>query len=179
MFGFHSHRHLQMRLGHHHGRDFGSRGPKMFEAGALRYIVLQLIAEQPRHGYEIIKDIEQRTGGGYAPSPGVIYPLLSMLEDLGHVVVTQDSNKKLHTITPEGQAFLDENRGFVKAIFARMSRSGRERGTHCGRDIKHSLHALKAAVVSKARGEALSEEQLQKIQAILERAANDVQKVGG
>lgn len=177
MFGFHSHRHLQMRLGHHHGRDFGSRGPKMFEAGALRYIVLQMIAEQPRHGYEIIKDIEQRTGGGYAPSPGVIYPLLSMLEDLGHVVVTQDSNKKLHTITPEGQAFLDENRGFVKAIFARMSRSGRERGEHCGRDIKHSLHALKATVVSRVRGESLSAEQLQKIQAILERAADDVQKV--
>jgi DNA-binding PadR family transcriptional regulator len=177
MFGFHSHRHLQMRLGHHHDRDFGSRGPKMFEAGALRYIVLQMIAEQPRHGYEIIKDIEQRTGGGYAPSPGVIYPLLSMLEDLGHVVVTQDSNKKLHTITAEGQAFLDENRGFVKAIFARMSRSGRERGEHCGRDIKHSLHALKATVVSRVRGESLSAEQLQQIQAILERAADDVQKI--
>ena len=80
-------------------------------------------------------------------------------------------------ITPEGQAFLDENRGFVKAIFARVSRSGRERGSHCGRDIKHSLHALKATVVAKVRGETLSEQQLQKIQAILERAAEDVQKV--
>ena len=177
MFRFHAHPRFQMRLGHHHGHDFGSRGPKMFEAGALRYIVLQLIAEQPRHGYEIIKDLEQRTGGGYAPSPGVIYPLLAMLEDLGYVVVTQESNKKLHTITPEGQAFLDENRGFVKAIFARVSRSGRERGPHCGRDIKHSLHALKATVVSKVREQALSEEQLRKIQAILERAADDVQKV--
>jgi DNA-binding PadR family transcriptional regulator len=177
MFGFHSHRPLQMRLGHHHDRDSGSRGPKMFEAGALRYIVLQMIAEQPRHGYEIIKDIEQRTGGGYAPSPGVIYPLLSMLEDLGHVVVTQGSNKKLHTITAEGQAFLDDNRGFVQAIFARMSRSGRERGEHCGRDIKHSLHALKATVVSRVRGESLGAEQLQQIQAILERAADDVQKI--
>ena len=177
MFGFHPRHRLHMRLGHHHGRDFGGRGPKMFEAGALRYIVLQLIAEQPRHGYEIIKDIEQRTGGGYAPSPGVIYPLLAMLEDLGYVVVTQEANKKLHTITAEGRAFLEENRGFVKAIFARVSRSGRERGSHCGRDIKHSLHALKATVVAKVRGEDLGEEQLRKIQAILERAAEAVQKV--
>jgi DNA-binding PadR family transcriptional regulator len=176
MFGFRSHHGCEMRAHHHHGRGFGMRGPKMFEAGALRYIVLQMIAEQPRHGYDIIKAIEERLGGGYAPSPGVIYPLLSMLEDLGHVVVTQEGNKKLHTITPEGQAFLDDNRGFVKAINARMSRAGRERAGRGG-DIRHALYALKAAVVTRFRGEDLTEEQVSRIQAILERAAEDVQKV--
>jgi DNA-binding PadR family transcriptional regulator len=177
MFGFRSHHGCEMRAHHYHGRGFGMRGPKMFEAGALRYIVLQMIAEQPRHGYDIIKAIEERLGGGYAPSPGVIYPLLAMLEDLGHVVVTQEGNKKLHTITPEGQAFLDENRGFVKAVNARMSRAGRECGSHRGGDIKRALHALKAAVVTRFRSEDLTEDQRSRIQAILERAAEDVQKV--
>lgn len=177
MFGFRSHHGCEMRAHHHHGRGFGMRGPKMFEAGALRYIVLQMIAEQPRHGYDIIKAIEERLGGGYAPSPGVIYPLLAMLEDLGHVVVTQEGNKKLHTITPEGQAFLDQNRGFVKAVNARMSRAGRERGSPGGGDIKHALHALKAMVVTRFRGEDLTEEQVSKIQAILEHATEEVQKV--
>ena len=79
-----SSRRFRHRLqGRWHDRQSGgsyTRGPKMFDAGALRYIVLQLIAERPRHGYEIIKEIEERVGGGYAPSPGAIYPLLALLE---------------------------------------------------------------------------------------------------
>lgn len=172
------HRRFERHMHHvhpHHGGRFSARGPKMFDAGALRYVVLQLIAEQPRHGYDIIKEIEQRAGGVYAPSPGVIYPLLAMLEDLGHVVVTADGAKKLHTITPEGQAFLDENRGFVKGIFARMSGSAHRHGhgRHHG-DLREALHDVKIAVVSRVRGEGLSDEQLQAIQAILTRAAEEI-----
>jgi DNA-binding PadR family transcriptional regulator len=148
----------------------------MFDAGALRYIVLQMIAEQPRHGYEIIKAIEQRVGGGYCPSPGVIYPLLSMLEDLGHVVVTPDGNKKLHEITPEGRAFLDENRGFVDAIAARMSDGGRH-GGHGHSSIRNSMHELKAVVVERVRGEVLPDEQLKQIQTIIDRATSDIRKL--
>jgi len=67
----HSHRHHAAHGHHGHGGGGGrARGPKMFDAGAMRYIVLQLIAEKPRHGYEIIKELEQRSGGGYTPSPG-------------------------------------------------------------------------------------------------------------
>src|SRR5476649_2148088 len=127
--------------GHHHGgggrergehgdhreRGGGGRGPKMFDAGAMRYVVLQLIAEKPRHGYEIIKELEQRSGGGYSPSPGAIYPLLSMLLDMGHVLASPDGNKKLHTITPEGEAFLAENRQFVDAILARLAEGDEHR----------------------------------------------------
>jgi hypothetical protein len=68
---FHPHMH-----GHGHHRGGGGRGPKMFDSGAMRYVVLQLISEKPRHGYEIIKELEQRTGGSYTPSPGAIYPLM-------------------------------------------------------------------------------------------------------
>lgn len=171
--------HFQSRMHDHHGAGHRMRGHKMFDAGALRYIVLQMIADQPRHGYEIIKEIEQRVGGGYCPSPGVIYPLLAMLEDLGHVVVTPDGNKKLHAITPEGQAFLDQNRGFVDAVAARMTDGGRHggHGAHAHGSIRSSLHDLKVVVVERVRGEMLADDQIKQIQTILERAINDIRNL--
>jgi DNA-binding PadR family transcriptional regulator len=160
--------------GHHPQRGGGGRGPKMFDAGAMRYVVLQLIAEKPRHGYEIIKEIEQRAGGGYAPSPGAIYPLLSMLLDMGHVSATADGNKKLHTITPEGQAFLDENRQMVDAVVARLSESssGEEGG-----DLRSMMHALKDAVITRAHEHNATRERRLQIRAILQRAADDINQL--
>ena len=152
----------------------------MFDAGALRYIVLQLIADQPRHGYEIIKEIEDRVGGDYAPSPGAIYPLLALLEDIGHVVVTSEGNKKLHTITPVGRAFLKENRAFVDAISARMAMlSGKDkRGDGFDyQGIRTAMHEIKAVLMARSRGEGFSDQQSRQIEAILERAANDIRKI--
>jgi DNA-binding PadR family transcriptional regulator len=167
-----AHDHHQRRPGH------GARGPKTFDAGSLRFVVLQLIAEQPRHGYEIIKEIETRVGGGYSPSPGVIYPLLSMLEDQGHVMVTPAGNKKLHSITPEGQTDLDENRALVDAIQARLAHAGAQGGEHSRSGhgaVRHSMHALKSVVIERTHDEAASPERLQQIQAILQRAADEIQ----
>lgn len=161
------HHHLQMRMhGHHHG---GGRGPKMFDAGAMRYVVLHLIAEKPRHGYELIKEIEQLAGGAYAPSPGAIYPLLSMLLDLGHIDSLADGNKKLHTITAEGQAFLADNRQLVDAVLARLHNPGEGRG-----ELRSAMHALKEMVVDQARSAPHDEARLAQISAILQRAMNDI-----
>lgn len=161
---FHAHEHA-----HPHG---GGRGPKMFDAGAMRYVVLQLIADRPRHGYDIIKEIEQRAGGGYAPSPGAIYPLLSLLLDLGHVSAALEGNKKLHSITPEGQAFLDDNRQFVDAILARMAAppDGRD-------DLRQLMHELKAALVAKVRCGQPSEARLAAARAILRRATAEIEQL--
>jgi DNA-binding PadR family transcriptional regulator len=172
MFRFlHHHHGFRSMHGHHHGGGGRGRerGPKMFDAGAMRYVVLQLIAEKPRHGYEIIKELETRSGGGYTPSPGAIYPLLSMLLDMGHVSATADGNKKLHTITPEGEAFLAENRQFVDAILARMSEpeGGRE-------DLRSVMHELKEACIIQARSSSHDEDKLAQIRAILRRAINDI-----
>src|SRR6266436_329133 len=91
----------------HHRRRSG----RLFDHGELRLVVLGLISERPRHGYEIIKEIEDRVSGSYSPSPGVIYPTLTMLEELGHATVAPTAGgKKLYTVTPEGTAFLDANR---------------------------------------------------------------------
>ena len=169
--------------GHHHGggghergehgdhreRGGGGRGPKMFDAGAMRYVVLQLISEKPRHGYEIIKELEQRAGGAYTPSPGAIYPLLALLVDMGHVSAAADGNKKLHTITPEGAAFLAENRQFVDAIMARMNEpdGGRD-------DLRTVMHQLKHVVISKAHDGSTHPARLERIREILRAAAASI-----
>jgi len=175
--GFHMHDH-----GHHHhrGGGGGGRGPRMFDSGAMRYVVLQLIAEKPRHGYEIIKELETRIGGGYAPSPGAIYPLMAMLYDMGHVTISHDGNKKLHSITPEGQAFLDENRAMVDAVMARLTEAGRgpgggEGGRHD--DLRAVMHQLKETVVLRARDPSAPQGRREQIAVILRRASEEISKL--
>ena len=173
--GFHMHEH-----GHHHrGGGGGGRGPRMFDSGAMRYVVLQLIAEKPRHGYEIIKELETRIGGGYAPSPGAIYPLMAMLYDMGHVSISQEGNKKLHSITPEGQAFLDENRAMVDAMMARLTEAGRGPGGEGGRhdELRAVMHRLKETVVMRARDPAAPQARREQIAAILRRANDEIAKL--
>ncbi|MES2150636.1 MAG: PadR family transcriptional regulator [Pseudomonadota bacterium] len=172
MFRFlrHAH-HFQMHLQrHHHG---GGRGPKMFDAGAMRYVVLHLIAEKPRHGYELIKEIELLAGGSYAPSPGAIYPLLALLLDLGHIDSSADGNKKLHSITAEGSAFLAENGALVEAVLARLRSPGEGRG-----DLRVVLHELKMAVVEQARSSHHDEARMAQMADIIKRALAEVVELG-
>src|SRR5271169_6992733 len=115
------------RLGHdRHGRQGRGGGlGRFFAHGDLRLVILHLIAEKPRHGYEIIKAIEEQVAGSYSPSPGVIYPTLTLLDELGYVTVsTGDGAKKLHEITAEGAAALEANKAAVDALFDRMEQVG-------------------------------------------------------
>ena len=101
-------------------------GGRFFDHGELRHVVLALLSEQPRHGYDIIREIEQRTGGAYSPSPGVIYPTLQLLQDVGHTVpATGDVARNSYQITPEGRAFLNQNSALVGDIMTRMKQAGR------------------------------------------------------
>ena len=84
------------------------RAGRMLAQGDLRLLALALIAEQPRHGYEIIKVLEEKTEGWYAPSPGIVYPTLTYLEEAGYVTAQADGAKRLYTITAEGRAYLEE-----------------------------------------------------------------------
>lgn len=105
-----------------HRRPFGSWGFKerMFEKGDLKYVILDLLAEKPRHGYEVIRDLEERLGGFYSPSPGAVYPTLQMLEDMGYVTSNQQDGKRVYKITDEGRAFLVERKETVEDIQRRM-----------------------------------------------------------
>lgn len=115
------------------GRGGGRGGPgdffragRMLADGDLKLITLSLLAEAPRHGYDIIKAIEETFGGNYSPSPGVVYPTLTLLEDQGFATVAPgEGSKKLYTITTEGRAFLDDNKATVDAIFKRMDEVSR------------------------------------------------------
>ena len=103
------------------GDDGGGRIGRFLLQGDLRLVVLALIEKEPRHGYEIIKHIEDLTYGFYAPSPGVIYPTLTYLEEAGYVVAEAEGNKKRYAITDEGRKYLDENRSFAATILDRLT----------------------------------------------------------
>jgi DNA-binding PadR family transcriptional regulator len=150
----------------------------MFDAGQLRFVILQLIADTPRHGYHIIKALEERLGGLYTPSAGVIYPTLSMLEDEGLVTVAQaEGNKKLYTITAEGSAFLARNRAFVDAVNALIAAAGDSHHGHHAPELREGLDGLKSAITSRLRAGLLDAEKITQIKAILAQAAADVEKL--
>lgn len=123
------------------GRD-GRRRGRMLDQGMLRYVVLKYIGQQPRHGYDLIKILQEQSGGVYSPSPGMIYPMLTMLEDLGYVSVASEGSKKLYQLTSQGRDFLAQNQELARAIENRLS-ALREQGA--GR-VRASLHALRDAV---------------------------------
>src|SRR5581483_3702879 len=127
---------------------WGGGGGRIFGPGDLRLVLLALIAEQPRHGYELIKEIEQRFGGAYAPSPGSVYPTLTWLEELGYVRATaSEGTKRLFEITDEGRAFLAENQATVDGVMARMGLAARAMTGHAAPDVIYqAMHTLKAAL---------------------------------
>ena len=125
------HRHRRHGFGGRHGRgDDGDemRAGRMLGQGDLRLLMLALIAEQPRHGYEIIKLIEDATEGWYAPSPGIVYPTLTFLEETGYVTAQSEGMKKLYAITETGRANLKDNRELVAAVRERLAAAGARYG---------------------------------------------------
>jgi DNA-binding PadR family transcriptional regulator len=100
------------------------RAGRMLAQGDLRLIALALIEQEPRHGYEIIKLVEEKTADWYSPSPGIVYPTLTYLEEAGYVTVSSEGSKKLYTITDDGRAYLAEQRDVADAILKRLAAVG-------------------------------------------------------
>ena len=147
---------------------------RFFGAGDLRYVILQQIAEKPSHGYEIIKSIQERLGGTYAPSPGVVYPMLTMLEEMGHATVVSEGARKLYTITEEGSQSLAENKAIVEAIFARMDRTRSEQGSDRAPQIERAVENFRMALRMK-KGP-LTTEQIHAITDIIDAAAKQIER---
>lgn len=194
MHPFFSERALHHRR-HGHGHDRGPAGPfgrgpggrpgrggrgdlaRFFAHGDLRLVILHLIAEKPRHGYEIIKAIEERVGGAYSPSPGTVYPTLTLLEETGLVTVSQgEGTKRLHTITAEGQAHLDANRPALDAILARMEEAVAAQGDGPPPSLVRAKEGLKLALAMRLSRGPLSEAQAEAITRALEEATVAVEK---
>ena len=163
-----------------HGRErwegfAGGGRERMFDNGQLRLVILQLIADKPSYGYEIIKAIEERLSGGYAPSPGVVYPTLTLLEEEGlATVASTDSNKKLYAATEEGKAHLKTNQPLLKAIFGRMHEAGKVFGRGRSPQIKRAIMNLKFAMKMRMERGNLTAEQLSKIAEAIDAAARAI-----
>jgi DNA-binding PadR family transcriptional regulator len=158
--------------GFEHG--FGGGRERFFDAGHLRLVILQLIADKASYGYEIIKAIEERLAGGYAPSPGVVYPTLTMLEEEGLATSSTEGNKKLYAATEQGKEYLKANNATVKAIFGRMEQAQRVFGRGRSPQIMRALMNLKFALKMRAGRGDLSAEQVSKIAEALDKAARAI-----
>ena len=159
--------------GHHrHGRRSG----RLFDHGELRLVVLKLISERPRHGYEIIKEIEDRVAGTYSPSPGVIYPTLTMLEELGHATLVESDGRKLYAITAEGSDYLAANRTAVEHALARMQSVNTRHGGGPAPEITRARENLKLALRLREGRGPLTEQQVRDIAAALDAAAVAIER---
>ena len=147
---------------------------RMFGPGDLRYVILQQISEKPSHGYEIIKSIQERLGGAYAPSPGVVYPMLTMLEEMGHATVVTEGARKLYTITEDGSKSLAENKAMVDLIFARMDRMRGEQSNDRPPQIARAVENFRMALRMKTGP--LTTEQIHAITDIVDAAAKQIER---
>jgi DNA-binding PadR family transcriptional regulator len=164
------------RLGHHRGgRD--RRSGRVFDHGDLRYVLLQLISEKPRYGYELIKAIEEQFAGTYSPSPGVVYPTLTLLEELGYLrPEIAEGPRKLYSITEEGTAFLEANSELVKSIFERMAEMSRAIGGGPAPEIRRALHNLEMALSIRLGRGPLEAGQIRAITEALDRVASEIER---
>jgi len=160
------------------GRGFGRGGERLFDAGDVRLVVLKLLAEQPSYGYQLIKTMEERLGGGYTPSAGVIYPTLTMLEEEGLAsVATTENNKKVYSVTAEGHAYLEANRQRIAELFARLEVAGR--GFRRGRspEIMRAFMNLRGAIAMRLHRENVTAEQIRKIAEAINAAAKAIDEL--
>jgi DNA-binding PadR family transcriptional regulator len=161
---------------HHHGGRGGRMG-RFFDHGDLRYVLLGLIAEQPSHGYELIKAIEEKFGGTYSPSPGVIDPTLTLLEELGYIRPDNaEGPRKQFVITAEGSAFLAENKPVVDRIFARMAEVAQVYAGGPAPELRRAMHNLEAALTIRLGRGPLTADQVRGVTAILDRAASEIEQ---
>jgi DNA-binding PadR family transcriptional regulator len=157
-------------------RHHGGGRRRVFDHGELRFILLSMIAAKPAHGYDLIKALEDRMGGGYSPSPGVIYPTLTMLEEQGYASVTAVDGKKLYQATTEGEAFLRANQAAIDAIQARISDIARERRAVPDPRIIRAIENLKTALRLRLAGGPISDDRIQAIAAAIDAAAAEAEK---
>jgi DNA-binding PadR family transcriptional regulator len=179
----HGHSHDQDRSegrgrGFGHGRG-GGRGSHRFERGDLRYVLLEQLAEQPAHGYEIMRALEDRFHGFYAPSPGTVYPTLQWLEDLGYVTAVEADGRKVFTITEAGRSFLTEGKVRVTAIGERIRdwmgpfdrREYRVEIEAIEHDLEEMAHTLRKA------GGLANPERLRRVREVTRRARWDMESI--
>jgi DNA-binding PadR family transcriptional regulator len=152
------------------------RAARLFEQGDLKYVILRLLEEKPRHGYEIIKDLESRFGGAYAPSPGTVYPTLTMLEDIGYArIVPEEGGKKIYEITDEGRKYLAEHSSTVNDIFERIARFVGGFTDQPMMELNEAFRRLATTTYKAATSNISDKEKVEKLRDIIRRAAEEIE----
>jgi DNA-binding PadR family transcriptional regulator len=160
------------------GRGRGRRSRRMFESGELRLVLLQLIADEPRHGYDLIRAIEELTGGEYAPSPGVVYPTLTLLQDMGLIEeASGEGSRRPFQITDDGRAHLEERGEEVEALLSRLRDLAPSAQQTAGPAIGRAVKNLMTALRHRIGRDGLDDELLHEIAAILDEAAQRIERV--
>ena len=158
------------------GRHWKGRAGRLFEQGDLKYVILRLLEEKPRHGYEIIKELEGRFGGSYVPSPGTVYPTLTMLEDLGYArAVPEEGGKKVYEITDEGRKYLAEHSTTVDDIFERIAKFVEGFTDTPMMELNQAFQRLARTTYKTATGHLGEKETLERLRDIIRRAADEVE----
>ena len=183
----HRHHFGRRGFGHHssHGRhgDSGEgRGGqgrrRVFDSGELRLVLLKLIADQPRHGYELIRAIEELTGGAYVPSPGMVYPTLTMLDEMGHVAETKsDGARKVFAVTPDGTAHLVERKAEIEVLFARLAELASQQERTDAAPVRRAMGNLREALINRLGRDGVQNQTIHDAVAIIDEAAQRIERL--
>lgn len=163
--------------GANQGRSRGRRRRQFFESGEVKYVILRLIKEKPRHGYEIIKALEQETRGWYTASAGTVYPTLQLLEDQGYVRIVEADGKKVYHITPEGEAFLEDHRDVLDDILERVKEAVQGLADGSLGDLNETFARMAGMAYKQAWRERPGDDRTQRIVEILKQAQRDIETV--
>lgn len=159
------------------GPGRGRRG-RMFDGSELRLVLLKLIADEPRHGYDLIRQIEELSGGAYAPSPGVVYPTITLLDDMGLIEEQKaEGAKKLFAVTEAGRAYLAERAEEVAALIARLTDLGAERARPDSASVRRAMGNLRSVLLHRfSRGE-IDTDTLHRIVAMIDETAQKIERM--
>ncbi len=148
---------------------------RMFQKGDLKYVILDLIRDKPRYGYEIIRALEERSHGFYTPSAGTVYPTLQMLEEMGHVSSEAHEGKKVYTITDEGRRFLEEQGEAAEQVRSHMRDRWDPRHMMGAAETMREFGRLGRLLSRQARR--LGRDKMKRIQEVVSRACSDIEKI--
>ncbi len=158
--------------------DGRGRRRRVFDSGELQLVLLKLIADQPRHGYELIRAIEELTGGAYVPSPGVIYPTLTLLQDMGRIEeATAAGPRKPFAVRADGTAELEAKKQDVEMLFARLAQLASMRERTDGGPVRRAMGNLRTVLLDRLGREGVQTETMHEVAAILDEAARKIERL--
>jgi DNA-binding PadR family transcriptional regulator len=184
-----AHRHHVGRRGFGHHSGYGRHGDpeegrggrsrrRVFDSGELRLILLKLIADEPRHGYELIRAIEELTGGSYVPSPGMVYPTLTLLDEMGHIAEAKSEGaRKAFAVTPDGTAHLAERKAEVDVLFARLAELANVRERTDSAPVRRAMGNLREALINRLGRDGVQKQTVHDAVAIIDEAAQRIERL--